>query len=163
MTATKFSSSKGLLIDTNLLVLLVVGALNPDQISVYKRTNQYSSEDYQLLLSFVDRFRVVATTPNILTEASNLLEGYAYRGQQAFTLLERVAQVTHEIFYDSLPTMMSYSRSYLKFGLSDATIHRVAEDNYLVLTDDLNFCAYLQGQGLIAINFNNLRTDTLLY
>lgn len=162
MTTIDLIKSKGLLIDTNLLVLLVVGALNPDQISSYKRTNTYSAEDYQLLLSFVERFRLVVTTPNILTEASNLLEGYDYRGQQALVLLERVTQVMHEVFYDSPSIMSTYPKSYIKFGLSDAVIHRIAEENYLILTDDLNFCAYLQGQGLMAINFNNLRTDFLL-
>lgn len=162
MITTDLRKSKGLLIDTNLLILLVVGALNPDQISRYKRTNTYTAEDYQLLLSFVDRFRLVVTTPNILTEASNLLEGYTYRNQSALSLLERVAQFMQEVYHESLPTMQSYAKSYRKFGLSDATIHRVAEENYLVLTDDLNFCAYLQNQGLLAINFNNLRTDYLL-
>ncbi len=162
MLLTDLRKTKGLLIDTNLLVLLVVGALNPDHISSHKRTNTYTAEDYRLLLSFVDRFRVIITTPNILTEASNLLEGYTYQNQSALALLERVTQVMQEIFYESTPTMHTYTRSYLKFGLSDATIYRIAEENYLILTDDLNFCAYLQHQGLLAINFNNLRTDHLL-
>ena len=163
MIVTKLRASKGLLVDTNLLVVLVIGALNPDQVSRHKRTSNYLASDYQLLQSFVDQFKVVVTTPNILTEASNLLEGYAYRGQQAFVILERIAQFTHEVFYDSVPTMSTYPKSYLKFGLSDAVIHRIAEDNYAVLTDDLNFCAYLQGLGLVAVNFNNLLTDTLLH
>lgn len=163
MTIPELRAGRGLLIDTNLLVLLVVGSLNADQISTYKRTTRYSAEDYRLLLSFVDQFKVVLTTPNILTEASNLLEGYAYADQQALTLLERFAQGTHEVFYDSVPTMNIYSKSYIKFGLSDAVIHRVGADNYIVLTDDLNLCAYLQGQGLLAINFSNLRTDPLLH
>ena len=163
MTVTKLGTSKGLVVDTNLLVVLVIGSLDPDQISSHKLTSRYSAEDYHLLKSFVDRFKVVVTTPNILTEASNLLENYVYRGQQALTVLERVAQFMHEVVYDSLPTMSTHPKSYLKFGLSDAVIQCVAENNYAVLTDDLNFCAYLQGQGLVAVNFNNLLTDTLLH
>jgi hypothetical protein len=155
--------NKRLLIDTNLLVLWVIGAMNPNQISTFKRTNQYSSEDYKLLLSFIDRFRVILTTPSILTEASNLLEGYTYKGQYALSLLERIAQKTQEVFHSSSSIMDIHSTSYLKFGLSDALIHRVALDDCIVLTDDLNFCSYLQGQGLLAINFNNLRTDLLLH
>lgn len=101
----------------------------------------------------------MVTTPNILTEVSNLLEGYSYKGQQALTILERFATGTKEISHESSSTMNLHPKSYLKFGLSDAVIHRIAEENYLVLTDDLNFCAYLQGQGLLAINFTNLRID----
>ncbi|MFD2570080.1 hypothetical protein ACFSUS_05500 [Spirosoma soli] len=163
MTLTELRNSRGLLVDTNLLVLLVVGQLGLDQINSYKRTSLYSAEDYKLLYSFVERFRRVVTTPNILTETSNLLEGYTCKEQKALALLESIAEAMDEIFYDSMPTMRAYPKSYLKFGLSDAVIHRVAEENYLVLTDDLNFCAYLQGKGLLAINFNNLRTDAFLH
>ena len=72
MTIAKLLSSKGLLVDTNLLVLLVIGALNPDQISDHKLTSKYSAVDYRLLKSFVDRFKLVVTTPNILTETWGL-------------------------------------------------------------------------------------------
>ncbi len=159
MTITELRATKGVLIDTNLLVLLVVGTLSSTQISGFKRTTSYSCEDYKRLLSFADQFKIIITTPNILTEASNLLEGYAYKQQQALAVLERFATGTKEISHESLSTMNLYPKSYLKFGLSDAVIHRIAEENYLVLTDDLNFCAYLQGQGLLAINFTNLRID----
>lgn len=162
MTLTELHAANGLLIDANLLILLIVGNLNPAHIHTHKRTaNKYSAEDYTLLISFVDQFKAsaVVTTPNILTEVSNLLEGYSYKGQQALTILERFATGTKEISHESSSTMNLHPKSYLKFGLSDAVIHRIAEENYLVLTDDLNFCAYLQGQGLLAINFTNLRID----
>ena len=162
MTVKELNSSRGLLVDTNLLLLLVIGALSPEQIGNHKRTNKYSVEDYRLLLAFVDRFRIVITTPNILTETSNLLGEYSYQGQQGLQLLERVAQVMQEVYYESMPTMAAYSACYLKFGLSDTAIQCAAKENYLVLTDDLNFCAYLQGQGLLALNFNNLRSGYIL-
>ena len=157
MNVTELYSSKGLLIDTNLLVLLIVGTINPTQISSHKRTTSYSADDYSLLLAFANRFKLLVTTPNILTEASNLLEGYSYRGNYALVTLERFTQGTKEIICESLSTMHGYPKSYLKYGLSDAVIHRVASEKYLILTDDLNFCAYLQGNGLLSINFNNLR------
>lgn len=157
MNVTELYASKGLLIDTNLLVLLIVGTINPTQISLHKRTNSYSAEDYNRLITFADRFKIRVTTPNILTEVSNLLEGYSYKGKYALDLLERFTQGTKEIVCESLSTMHTYPKSYLKYGLSDAVIHRVASEKYLVLTDDLNFCAYLQGNGLLSINFNNLR------
>lgn len=161
MTAADLRNSKGLLIDTNLLVLLIIGALGPEQIGKHKLTSKYVVEDYDLLTSFVDQFKQITTTSTILTEASNLLEGYAYKGQEALVLLRRIVEVADELVFDSISTMTVYSKSYVKFGLSDATIHRVAQEKYLILTDDLRLCAYLQGLELIAINFNNLRTYLL--
>ena len=40
-----FDSRAGLLIDTNLLVLFVVGGVNRDRIESFKRTRQYSKTE----------------------------------------------------------------------------------------------------------------------
>ena len=163
MTLNDLRNTKGLLIDTNLLVLLVIGSMDVNQISGHNLTNKYTYDDYNLLVSFMERFKEIVVTPNILTEASNLLETYSYKGQQALTVLQNIAGVMTELFSESVPTMNAYSKSYLKFGLSDSIIHYLAERNYLVLTDDLKLCYYLQGHSLLAFNFNHLRTDSLLH
>ncbi|QMW03236.1 hypothetical protein [Spirosoma foliorum] len=111
----------------------------------------------------MERFKILAVTPNILTESSNHLEKYSYKGQQALSILQNIGQAMSEIFSDSIFTMNAYPKSYLKFGLSDSVIHCLAEQDYLVLTDDMNLCYYLQGHGLLAFNFNHLRTDSLLH
>jgi hypothetical protein len=46
----------GLLIDSNLLVLWIVGSVNPQRMSQFKRTSQYSRTDYELLVAVVERF-----------------------------------------------------------------------------------------------------------
>jgi hypothetical protein len=50
------SSRRGLLIDTNLLVLFVVGSVNRSRIEGFKRTSKYSEHNYELLLRVVERF-----------------------------------------------------------------------------------------------------------
>jgi len=42
--------SKGLLVDTNLLLLYIVGSLNPEKIARHKRTDKFTIEDYKLFL-----------------------------------------------------------------------------------------------------------------
>ncbi|AQG78174.1 hypothetical protein AWR27_01710 [Spirosoma montaniterrae] len=74
MNQRLFSDSRGLIIDTNLIVLLVVGSVDPKRISSHKRLSKYTNDDFSILKSFVQRFRhPLYTTPNILTEASNLI------------------------------------------------------------------------------------------
>jgi predicted nucleic acid-binding protein len=141
----------------------VVGSIDVNQIASHNLTNKYTHNDYNLLVSFMDRFREIVVTPNILTEASNLLETYSYKGQQALTVLQNIARIMTEILSESLATMDKYPKSYLKFGLSDSVIHYLAEQGCIVLTDDLNLCYYLQGHSLLAFNFNHLRTDSLLH
>jgi hypothetical protein len=49
--------NNGLLIDTNLLVLFVVGSVNANRIGNFKRTRKYGSSDYRLLLRVIDKFK----------------------------------------------------------------------------------------------------------
>ncbi|MDY6781173.1 MAG: hypothetical protein SW833_01230 [Cyanobacteriota bacterium] len=64
--------AKGILIDTNILLLLFVGGVNRERISKFKRTEQFVPEDYDFLLAFLPKFNKFVTTPNILTEVNSL-------------------------------------------------------------------------------------------
>ncbi|MGD0517565.1 MAG: hypothetical protein ABSA26_08525 [Thermoguttaceae bacterium] len=67
-------SRQGIIVDTNVLLLFFVGKYEPLLIAKHKRTRQYSIEDFQILEKFLKLFQNrIITTPNILTEASNLL------------------------------------------------------------------------------------------
>jgi hypothetical protein len=61
---------KGVLVDTNILLLYFVGATNRERISRFNRTQNFIPEDYDLLLQVLGYFQTIATTPNILTEVS---------------------------------------------------------------------------------------------
>lgn len=63
---------KGILIDTNILLLYFVGTVNRERISRFNRTQQFLPEDYELLLQIIAYFQKVVTTPNILTEVNSL-------------------------------------------------------------------------------------------
>lgn len=63
---------KGILIDTNILLLLFVGIVNRERISKFNRTQQFTPEDFDILQEIILYFPKIVTTPNILTEVSNL-------------------------------------------------------------------------------------------
>ncbi|MEZ0543117.1 hypothetical protein [Fibrella arboris] len=161
MTLTDLRKSKGLLIDTNLLVLLTIGTLSVDEISEDKRTRQYTVDDFYLLLRIIDNCQSVVLTPNILTEASNLLEGVSYKGIDALSVLKGVAERSEEQYMNSLSIMQAHAKIYTKFGLSDAVIYAMAQEDFAVVTQDLKLYSYLEGMGLNVLNFNNFRTGNL--
>ncbi len=70
--AIKFRQ-KGILIDTNLLVLLLVGSYDENMVGS-KRTTNYVVEDYRYLKIFLTKFENHFYTPNILTEITNLTD-----------------------------------------------------------------------------------------
>jgi hypothetical protein len=120
----------GLLIDTNLLLLYLVGKTNPGRIANFKRTSRYTVEDFDLLGQIVEQFRTLVTTPHVLTELSNLRD---LQGE------ERPA----------------FRSGFL--GLTDAAIASLSRHSYLFLTDDLNLYLTLLERGVDAINFSYLQ------
>jgi hypothetical protein len=148
--------NKGLLIDTNLLLLYFIGAYDPDRIPKFKRTMAFTVDEFWLLASFLDVFDKLVTTPNVLTEVSNL------SGQ----LAENLRAPFYSDFSNRIPlleehyvTSVSVSSSvhFNRFGLTDSGIVQLVRDNYLVLTDDLKLVGYLQNLGIDVVNFNHIR------
>ena len=64
--------NKGILIDTNLLVLLVTGMFRRQRISKFSRTRKYTPEDFDWLLALVSLFARRIVTPHIVAETDNL-------------------------------------------------------------------------------------------
>ena len=62
-----------LVLDTNLLILVVVGRGAPELIARHKNLKTFSLEDYQNVRRHVARASRLLATPHILTETSNLL------------------------------------------------------------------------------------------
>ena len=64
--------ASGLLVDTNLLVLIAVGGVNRNRIETFKRTSRYTKADYDYLLRVLGTFKTPYTVPHVLAEVSNL-------------------------------------------------------------------------------------------
>jgi len=62
----------GIIIDTNILLAFFIGIFDPQLISRFKRTKEYSIDDFYTILRVIKYFEKILTTPNILTEVSNL-------------------------------------------------------------------------------------------
>lgn len=149
-------SNKGLIIDTNLFLLLVIGTANQNRIESFKRTSRYLIEDYKILSSIVSNFNILITTPNILTEVSNLLNHLDQREKLLYyQYFDTFIRKMNENFIKS--NKVSSNNLFSKFGLTDLSIFEVSKGSYLVLTDDLELYHYLSNKKIDVINFNHLR------
>lgn len=148
---------KGILIDTNILLLWFVGTVNRERIAKFKRTEQFLPEDYDLLVQILSYFSKIITTPNILTEVNSLANqlGEPERSQCFAIFAQGVATKLDEFYIES-QTAVSEEK-FTKFGLTDCGILNLASNRYLVLTDDLKLANYLQKSGVDTINFNHIR------
>jgi hypothetical protein len=148
--------TKGIVIDTNLFILYLIGNYDSKIISKFKRTESYSVEDFYILRRFILSFRKAIITPNIMTEVSNLLESLNRRNNyQLFLFFHKLLKSLKEEYIESVKA--AEIACFQKFGLTDSSIYFLAKE-FLILTDDLPFYHYLETQKLQAINFNHLRS-----
>jgi predicted nucleic acid-binding protein len=152
--------ASGLLVDTNLLVLFAVGAVNRNRIETFKRTSRYTKADYELLLRVLGTFKTLYTVPHVLAEVSNLTDLPGPERQRArFVLKEAISLLTEAAIPSARATA---DVLYPKLGLVDAAIGAVARaHNCTVLTDDLDLYLLLSREGVNTVNFTHLRARAL--
>ena len=136
-----------LFLDSGLLVLLVVGMVDPGLIAKHKRTKQFPVEAYDLLNECLLPFDSVLITPNTLTEASNLLRqhGEPVRSD-LFHMLRNLIERTEETTVASADA--SRNSAFPRLGLTDAVLLEVVSAETPLLTTDLNlYVAALESRG----------------
>lgn len=148
--------SSGILIDTNLLLLLFVGSFNLKLIAEFKRTKQFTVDDFILLQTFFEPFASIVTTPHVLTEVNSFSNQLPNRLKSAY-YTEVATQLTTLVEIPFPSISISENAAFLKYGLTDIGIFLIAKDKYLVLTDDFDLSVFLITHGVDAINFNHLR------
>lgn len=145
-----------LLIDTNLLVLLLVGTASKEFISIHKRTRWYNIDDYTLLTDFVADSGAVATTPNILSETSNLIRQFAEPHRARVIDEFRIfAQAASESYIQSSDAVRR--SDFGRLGLTDMVILMVEDLNATLITDDLDLYLASAVAGRRVINFTHER------
>ena len=149
---------KGIFIDANLLVLLVVGATDQALISKHRRLRTFMVEDYGRLVELIEQAAgQVFLTPNTLTEASNLLAQHPNpERSRFFAVLRRIIGTNEEIFVESKTA--SRNNAFVRLGLTDAALLEViSEETPLVTVDlDLFVAAFAEGK-VAALNFTHLQ------
>jgi len=145
----------GLVVDTNLLILLVVGSFNLLMIRQHKRTNQFTVDDFDRLQRFVESCDRLVTLPNVLTEVSNLLVPKSDATRRGlFDHFARLIQRTEEIHVPS--SIPAKHPLFHTFGLTDLAIAELSSQQYVVLTDDRKFSSFLAGLGVNTLDFRSL-------
>lgn len=149
--------SKGLLIDTNLLLVYFVGCYNPSYIPKFKRTITFTIEDFDILERAFVFFSKIVTTPNILTEVNSFSNQLpeAIKTDYYAKAIEQIVSIEEHYKESSKVCALEH---FKKFGLTDSGIIDLVRDKYLVLTDDFRLSNYLQAVNIDVINFNHIRT-----
>lgn len=154
----QWHASKGLLIDTNLLLLYLVGLYDRELIYKFKRTRQYDTDDYEFVHGFIARFPHVVLTPHVITEVSNLSGALPDEPRRSFCSIavgvlraSKEKNISKDVILDSehLP----------RFGFTDVSILEATKRfGCVVLTDDRSLTELLLGAERWVVNLNYIRT-----
>jgi hypothetical protein len=154
--------AKGILIDSNLALLHLVGSYDRRLIGdgKYNKLSKYVIQDYEGLVRLKRLFRKAVTTPHILTEVSNLTNDLPE--QTKAECLNKFYDAFIEIDELNIPSLDAAQIKEFPFlGLTDSALAIVA-NKYLIVTDDARLVQKLNESGLEALNFNHLRLGYLL-
>lgn len=151
------SARGGVLLDTNVLLLLLVGRTDPDLINRCGRVRGYSADDYETLCELLRSARSLAVTPHILAETWNLGENALngkHRDGFRDAFLEYV-KVSREAWVNA--AMLVAQRYFYSLGITDSAIVRIKRRRPVVVTDDGPLARQLETLRLPVVNFTHLR------
>ena len=144
-------------VDTNLLLLLVVGSASRSHIARHKRLRAYSIEDFDFLLEILRNTDEIVATPNAWTEVSNLA-GFGLVDpirSEVFAALANLINKLHERYRTS--SSASEEPEFARLGLTDCAWLESSGSNTILLTDDLQLYLAACHRGMNAFNFTHLR------
>lgn len=143
------------LIDTNLLLLLVVGITNKEYIQSHKRTRQFDKEGFFELEKLLSPFSSIWITSHCLAETSNLLK--QTNQNQANELLYTLSKVC-EIFNEShrQKSLIFTDKHYLRLGVADTGFLQKAKKVSWSFTADHDLYQSISSTGSKVVNFHHV-------
>ena len=147
----------GFFLDANLLVLPVVGSESKELISKHRRLEDYTPEDYDILIGLLEGAGQLFVTPNTLTETSNLVGQHGE--PERSVLIRRLQLLIHasrEIVVTSVDA--TSQAKFERLGLTDSALLEVVTPDTPLLTVDFDlYLAALESGEECAINFTHHR------
>lgn len=147
------------LIDTNALVILLLGIIDTKLIGKHKRASIYEINDYKNLLNFIGDYSNLLVLPNVWTEVDNLLNDFSgnYKYKYLATIKE-IIQNTSEKYFESSKIILSYNFDVV--GLTDSILIEIAKDCKCIITSDSKLSDLAIANGIVVYDMVSKRNKT---
>ena len=148
-----------LAIDSNLTLLLAVGRAEKGLVARHKHLRPFNEADYELLQGFLVFADEVVTTPNALTEVSNIATyGIAEPARSRIVAsLQGLIGSFREIYHPS--TGVADQDEFARLGLADCAWLSVLDRRTRLLTVDNDLYLAALNRGCHAVNFHHARIE----
>ncbi len=128
-----------LVLDANMLIVFVVGTVEPKLLGSIKRVKEYQPTDFDLLSTYLNLFDEIILLPKTISEASNLLRHV--KGERRQDCLYVLASIARSGVGRYLPSVLAVEQpEYQSLGVTDAAILCVLDEDTFLLSADLDLC-----------------------
>jgi len=130
-----------ILIDTNSLIVIIIGLIDPRIFKWHNRTSIYTEEDFYELMKIIGGLDKLIVLPNVWTEVDNLLNDFRgdYKYQYILKITETIKAST-EKFIDSHNA--TQNPHFQELGLTDSLILEYSKECELLITSDSRLSDY---------------------
>ena len=144
-------------LDTNLLLLLIVGTAIGDVVG--KRLKSYSRQDWDSLQSYLVDADQLISTPNVWTEVSNICTYGIHKDWHRKVHETLASTINGAVEIVRASRVVAANPEFSRLGLTDCVWLSVLDDNRdtVLLTDDLPLYHFALSHGFKVKNFNHLR------
>jgi rRNA-processing protein FCF1 len=148
------------IIDTNSLILLILGLIDPTLINKHKRTSIYDEKDFHALLTVIKNLDNVVVLPNIWTEVDNLLN--SFKGKYKTLYVESITQTiktTTEKYIESKTIENKFE--FYDLGLTDTLILEFSKECEMLITSDSELSDYAVANDIKVFDLKKWKNERL--
>ncbi len=147
-----------IIIDSNSLVVLIIGLIDENLISKHKRTSIYTKDDFYKLLNSIGDFKNLLVLPNIWTEVDNLLNNF--QGNQKRDYIFKIREIISNSTEKYLETKFGLESQYFeRLGLTDSLILELSKDCKFIITSDSKLSDYASANGILVYDMIQRRNE----
>ena len=147
-----------ILIDSNSLVVLILGLIDPELINTHKKTSIYDEEDFYKLLGLIENFENLIFLPNIWTEVDNLLNNFS--GERKYLYVKKITELiktsTEQYLQSELATQENY---FISLGITDSLIIKLGKECKILITSDSQLSDYAIANGIEVYDMKKVKNN----
>lgn len=150
------------LIDTNALVVLIVGLVEPNLFKTHNKTSIYDKDDFEELLSVIESVEHLIILPNVWTELDNLLNGFTgHHKEKYIEEIKAGLQDSTEIYVESKIGVEHHS--FYNLGLTDSLIlhYSLTKDCELLITSDSQLSDYARANEIAVYDMVKIKNEKI--
>jgi rRNA-processing protein FCF1 len=149
----------GVLVDTNMLLVYLVGLLEPVLVERVNPNRAYSLRDFERVATVLSQFKTLIVTPAILAEVTNLAASRLLDFHNGQFLRMLASALPTSRYTERLVKLDSVCarKGFALFGFTDATVEEVGASGVPVFTDDSKLYERLSSLSIKVFNYNHIR------